>query len=241
MVKEVDANGNVVKSWKKCRLTRKQFYRDSHVKKNLLKLQRLDRNEIPDEMAALSEQVSKTASVQEFENYIKTKKKIDARLWEHRLKRCSGLMTMDNFIHKRKTMDRFWKRTVGLEKDTVVAYGDAGFASSGRGERSVPTLAMRKSARRFSNLVVEVDEFRTSKTCCVCGENLRNISIPGKSRPLRAVRRCRSNECKKTSLKSRDWSAAINIFWRLVKPENVPWLMRGAADQIKFPCHHTLG
>ena len=181
MVKEVDANGNVVESWKKCMLTREQFYRDSHVKKNLLKLHRLDRNEISDEVVALSEQVSKTASVQEFENYIKTKKNFDARLWEHRPKRCFGLMTMDDYIHKRKTMDRFWKRTVCLEKDTIVAYGDAGFASSDRGESSVPTLAMMKSARRFSNLMVEVDEFRTSKTYCVCGENLLPIRIPGES------------------------------------------------------------
>jgi hypothetical protein len=213
-------------SWKKCRLTRKQFYRDSHAESNLKKLQMSDRNNIAGEMAMLSECISKTASVKEFEKYLETKKRVDAKLWKHRLRRCFGLMAMDNYIHKRKTMDKFWKQTVGLKEDTVVAYGDAGFASSGRGERSVPTKTMRKAATRFSRLVVEVDEFNTSKTCCDCGACLLPIRIPGNSKPLRAVRRCGSIECNETPLKSRDWSAAINIFWRLVDQKKVPWLER---------------
>jgi hypothetical protein len=213
-------------SWKKCRLTRKQFYRDSHADKNLKKIQKIDLNNIAGEMAMLSECISKTASVEEFEKYLETKKRVDVKLWEHRLRRCFGLMAMDNYIHKRKTMDKFWKQTVGLKEDTVVAYGDAGFASSGRGERSVPTKTMRKAATRFSRLVVEVDEFNTSKTCCDCGACLLPIRIPGKTKPLRAVRRCGSIECNETPLKSRDWSAAINIFWRLVDRTKVPWLER---------------
>jgi hypothetical protein len=227
-------------SWKKCRLTKGQFYRDSHVERNLKKLQRMDRACIPSEMSAMSERVSKTASVEEFEEYLMTKRRVDPRLWEHRQRRCFALMAMDNFIHKRKTMDRFWKRTVGLKEHTIVAYGDAGFASSGRGERSVPTVAMRQAARRFSRRVVEVDEFRTSKTCCDCGAVLLPVRVPGKTKPLRAVRRCGSIECNEAPLKSRDWSAAINILWRFVDPRKVPWLERCSADERpNYTCHHS--
>ena len=135
------------------------------------------------------------------------------------------MLSMDTFIHKRKTVDRFWKRTVGLQAGMTVAYGDAGFASSGCGERSVPTCKMKEAAGRFSR-VVEVDEFRTSKTCCECGRDLLPVYSPGNPRPLRAVRRCGSTECNEAPLKSRDWSAAINIMRRYVEPEAVPWLHR---------------
>jgi hypothetical protein len=137
-------------------------------------------------------------------------------------------------------MDRFWKHTVGLKEATIVAYGDAGFASSGRGERSVPTVKMRQAAKRFSRRVVEVDEFRTSKTCCDCGEFLLPVRVPGITKPLRAVRRCGSIECNEAPLKSRDWSAAINILWRFVDPSKVPWLERNAAaGEFDYTCHHS--
>ena len=181
-------------AWKKCRLTRKQFYRDSHVHDNLVKLQKLDSKHVGAEMASLSEAVGKTADLAEYEAYLTTKKAVDSRLWEHRLGRRFAAMAMDNYIHKRKTVDRFWKRTVGLRPGLVVAYGDAGFASSGCGERSVPTGKMKEAAGRFGR-VVEVDEFRTSRTCCECGSNLLPVYVPGNPRPLRAVRRCGSIEC----------------------------------------------
>ena len=135
-------------TWKKRRLTDKQYYRDSHITDTGLKLQRLDRRFIPDQMAALSETVGKTADVRQFEEYLETKKQVDDRLWEHRLERTHGRMAMDRYIHKRKTVDRFWKRTVGLEKDMIVAFGDAQFSSSGPGRlglRSVPTKEFNKA------------------------------------------------------------------------------------------------
>ena len=214
-------------SWKKCRLTRTQFYRDSHVTVNKEKMERLDKRFISTEMAGLSECISKTSDVPMFENYLATKKNFDKRLWKHRFERCFGLMAMDNYIHKKKTVDKFWQHTVGLKSDMVVAYGDAGFSSNGRGEMSVPTCKMKGAAGRFSPLFM-VDENRTSKTCCECGEDLRGIKVPGSPKPLRAVRRCGSNDCREAPLKSRDWSAAINIFWRFTDPSRVPWLF-GAA------------
>lgn len=218
---------NIDGSWKKCCLTRKQFYRDSHVTSNKKKMERLDKRFIPAEMAGLSECISKTSDVPMFENYLATKKNFDKRLWKHRFERCFGLMAMDNYIHKKKTIDKFWQHTVGLKTDMVVAYGDAGFSSNGKGELSVPTCKMKGAAGRFSPLFM-VDENRTSKTCCECGKDLLGIKVPGSPKPLRAVRRCGSNECREVSLKSRDWSAAINIFWRFTEPSRVPWLF-GAA------------
>lgn len=218
-------------TWKKRRLTDKQYYRDSHITDTCHKLQRLDRRFIPDQMAALSEMVGKTANVQQFEEYLATKKRVDGRLWEHRLERSHGLMSMDRYIHKRKTVDRFWKRTVGLEKDMIVAFGDAKFSSSGPGRlglRSVPTTEFNKAASRFAR-VVPVDENFTTKKCCECGrilDPIRDPRHPNNPMGLRAVRRCCSIDCSEAPLKSRDWNAAVNIFWRYVDPGRVPWLLR---------------
>ena len=215
------ADGSV----KRCRLTREQYYRDSHAADNLERLQRMDRRHVAAEMAALSEVVGKTTDLQQFEEYLSAKKEVDPVLWKHRLRRGAAMLSMDTFIHKRKTVDRFWRRTVGLQRGMTVAYGDAGFASSGCGERSVPTCKMKEAAGRFAR-VVEVDEFLTSKRCCECGGGLLPVYVPGSPRPLRAVRRCGSTACNEAPLKSRDWSAAINIMRRYVEPEAVPWLHR---------------
>lgn len=221
-------------TWKKRRLTDKQYYRDSHITDTGHKLQRLDRRFIREQMAELSETVAKTANVQQFEEYLAAKKRVDGRLWEHRLERSHGLMAMDRYIHKRKTVDRFWKRTVGLEKDMIVAFGDAKFSSSGPGRlglRSVPTAEFNKAASRFAR-VVPVDENFTTKKCCECGrilDPIRDPRHPNNPMGLRAVRRCCSIDCSEAPLKSRDWNAAVNIFWRYVDPGRVPWLLRGPA------------
>ena len=139
-------------------------------------------------------------------------------------------MAMDRYIHKRKTADRFWKRTVGLEKNIIVAFGDAKFSSSGPGRlglRSVPTAEFNKAASRFAR-VVPVDENFTTKKCCECGSILDTIPDPRHSNNpmgLRAVQRCCSIDGSKAPLKSMHCNAAVNILWRYVAPGRVPWLL----------------
>ena len=122
--------------------------------------------------------------------------------------------------------------TLGLAP--VIAYGDASFASSGRGGMAAPTSAMRTSAKAVcgAHAVVDVDEFYTSAKHAltpageVCGEFLSDVvdERVGHSKrvrrdpsprgaagrvPARGVKRCPT--C--FTFADRDANAARNSEW----------------------------
>jgi hypothetical protein len=51
---------------------------------------------------------------------------------------------------------------------TVVAYGDASFGPTGKGERAVPTTLHRKALKHHCVKVIDTDEWKTTKLCVAC-------------------------------------------------------------------------
>jgi hypothetical protein len=212
-------------SARRCRLTRRRFYRESGAGPRALEKERVDRRAIGPVLLSLSETTYHTADVQEMEGYLAKSLTSDAVMWKHRLARSAARRAMDVWIGKRRTLDRFWKRDVCAEGATI-AYGNAGFASSGRGEKAVPTTEASKAAARFAARVVWVDEYCTTKCCCACGTVLSGVRSRTGDK-LRGLLRCGSNVCRGAPLKSRDWNAATNMLFKLRPPQGgCVWLQR---------------
>jgi hypothetical protein len=103
------------------------------------------------------------------------------------------------------------------KRKVIVGFGQAKFASTGRGEMAVPTTqAFKECARMWHTRLV--DENYTTCVCHDCDGRTRDVRteryindelVVGFNR---AVRRCTS-KCKATgrSLKHRDLNAALNI------------------------------
>jgi hypothetical protein len=225
---------------KHARFTRKQFYAESHANKNIEKRQRwrasfeLHHPGVLEQLALVS---SKTVSRERFDVFLLNKLEHDPVRWTEVGKRRTSLIVMDSYIHRRKALDHFWKRTtapvevVTPPRKVVIAYGDGAFPSGGRGERSVPKKSVKTSARAFAYRVVDVDEFRTTVMCADCGERTVAVKqlVRGRRRQVMGVRRCTSNACRKCPLKARDRAAAYNILKCFTEPERPHYLRRGAA------------
>lgn len=81
----------------------------------------------------------------------------------------------------------------------VLGRGDAGFASMGRGETSVPTTGVAKAAQKAlgslrtrnpKSCMSSLDEMRTTLTCHRCGSVLRDV-LDDQGRALRGLKECR--------------------------------------------------
>ena len=93
---------------------------------------------------------------------------------------------MAMFCYKHSSLDRAALRLVSrgtedvpLQRPLVVGVGAGGFASSGRGELAAPTSKVaqaltralqRERMRGRAVHQLSIDEFRTTKCCCACGE-----------------------------------------------------------------------
>jgi hypothetical protein len=94
-----------------------------------------------------------------------------------------------------------------MGKSAIIAYGSAKFAPTGPGELAVPTTEAFKSCSKHFKIKL-IDEFRTSKMCSCCGEELTKLYLGDKE--IRGFRRCDSIVCQR-KLVSRDSNAAKNI------------------------------
>ena len=208
------------------RLTRKQYYEDCHANRNIARRIKWD-EVIEAEREAVRSTRRRTASLAAFEGYLRVKKQHSEAVWRENLKRRTSLLAMDSYIHKRKTMDTFWRRHLGTQRSIYVAWGDGSFSAGGRGERSVPKEKMKLASKRFALKVVDVDESFTTAKCCDCGRAV----VPmlrrrpnGRRVEVRGLRRCVSNACREIPLKSRDYAAARNILKIALEAERPAYL-----------------
>lgn len=70
-------------------------------------------------------------------------------------------------MQKQRAMASMCNSITGGKSNTIVAYGDAKFACSGKGNEATPITSLRKKLGSGCR-VYAVDEFRTSKLCCAC-------------------------------------------------------------------------
>lgn len=189
-------------------LTKRQYYADSHFTQNKRRNERWNK-EIEGLLEDLSKTSPRTTQVSVMEEHLRVLLRVAPYLWSHYTKHRCALVRMDNYIHKRKTLDRFFAsmQSKGEEKP-VIAYGAAKFNPTAKNELSSPTSALSKRCAEHYPIVF-VDEFRTTKCCHGCGCELKGVKRNGYE--VRGLRCCSSSNCLKTRLVSRDLNAALNI------------------------------
>ena len=120
---------------------------------------------------------------------------------------------LDKFFQTMKTGDRYR----GVRVATYIAYGAAKFHHTGKGERSVPTVFVRKRCANFFPRITFVDEYNTSKVCHCCDKRICPVKKAGKE--IRGLRWCPTTR----EFRGRDMNGAMNIhrcFWS--GPNNRP-------------------
>jgi hypothetical protein len=112
------------------------------------------------------------------------------------------------------------------QKDVLVAYGNASLNNM-RGCKPVVQKALHRRLRKRC-MLLDVDEFRTSKLCCCCLESMEGKTVycqkEQKTKRLYGVRRCENSACHRTFW-DRDVNGAINILMkglRLLREEEDP-------------------
>ena len=115
---------------------------------------------------------------------------------------------------KNRVMDGFFS---GMAKDigpdATVFWGDASFNPSIKGTKSAPTTRQLVRARLHLKRIALVDEFRTSKVCHCCDEQIhavrRLVVVDGKkrTREVRGLRWCSTSR----KFLDRDLNAAVNM------------------------------
>jgi hypothetical protein len=220
-------------SIKKYVLTKGQYYHESHINRANRNVRRWS-EEIEDLNNRLSQTTHQTPQSSELIRYIQAFNQEADRHWSHMTQKRYARNRMDVYIHKNKCLDRFFQSLVKENPEKpVIAYGDAKFAPTGRGEVSGPTTFMAKKCAQHHEVIM-VNEFRTSKMCHDCGEELTLLYHDANSEikmtkeaghsytKIRGLRWCGSTKCRK--LRNRDENAALNIL-KIAKaserPENL--------------------
>lgn len=173
--------------------------------------------------AALSESSPKTSDIESWNRFLAVEATLATQLWAVLYARRASRLRFDTHCKKKRCLQSFLSQLGrGLGDDSErkrrvrVGFGQAKFASTGRGEMAVPTTqAFVECARMWKTTLV--DENRSTVVCHDCHGRLSNVKIhtfrPGASRKdNRAVHRC-ATECGASgrALKHREHNAALNI------------------------------
>eukprot|EP00960_Hanusia_phi_P077890 768750-Hanusia_phi.AAC.6 len=154
---------------------------------------------------------SKTAFTRKFEEFL------DVDIWY-------GAIARGHYCKRRcgrvRLIITLARCVVSKNSSTVYgsrAYGNASFASTGRGDKAVPVKWIKRECqKRYST--VDVDEFRTTKCCSFCPilstVRRRQVSY-GTERTVRVrgLKLCESHQacCSRSRFVFRDAKAALNI------------------------------
>ena len=137
------------------RLTREQVYRMGKIYENNRRIMKWDKV-VKYLQTYMSHYSSKTSDLNKFTEFVSrymsdyNGTNVYRAMWDHYSQRRCSMLRMDNYIHKRKTLDNFFMSLtpVGAQKP-VIAYGAAKFASGGKGEISVPVNMSMTGANNF--------------------------------------------------------------------------------------------
>jgi hypothetical protein len=144
-------------------------------------------------------------------------------LWAEKLRPRWARQKFRLYCGKRRALQEFVNNLRGGgEIPPLIAYGNAGFASGGRGERSVPVKGIKRLIRQTYPTVL-VDEYNTTKMCLTCHVPLQHVKVriqqrdeSWKTTTCHDLRRCGNRgpggcAVLGCSWKNRDEVASLNI------------------------------
>ena len=184
----------------------------------------------------------RTASYELWKRALTEYSQVYETIWDETSQPRHSWLSMQTYQGKQSALMRFWNSLSSSSDErsnTVVVYGVCyrTMACGGKGEVSVPVKIAHKTCK-LCYTVYDLDEFRTSKLCALCGNDLEilycrrtnhsavttekvNMKI---HKEVRGLRCCRNPLCirqRHTAYVDRDLNACWN-FWSLCRKEQRP-------------------
>ncbi len=185
---------------KKYILTRKQYYQESGMTDANKKINHWN-NEDPklkEALVALSKCTTRTTTLNEFLEYLKTVKKYYNVLWKQYTSKKWAKLRLKLYSGKQRTFAKFFSTIKGNDnRVTKLICGDGGFASSAKNELSCPTTRVIREAKKYFD-VLFVDEYRTSAVHCETKTQMRKVGYKMNERLLNKENLRRDSEHQKT-------------------------------------------
>jgi len=197
----------------KLRYTACQRRFESNRKRNNYILQKEKiKNKIIEEETKLSSKNSKTNNIDKFKEYIKEKLLLNDKLKDFYENELIRKMKWRSFICKRQSEDNLLnniENKFGKSNDLLISYGN--WNNSKKMKHIMPTMGigMRKILEKRFKLVL-FDEFRTSKLCCCCHNDLENYNSLHR---ILVCSNCKSDGCESKNITfiNRDINGCKNI------------------------------
>lgn len=196
--------------------SRNKFYYESGSTRATKKCNKWNEKYLKKELDELSTTNSRSLYLQDFLSYVGVINKHYDTFWNEYTKKKYSRQRFNLYSNKKKSYDNFFK---SLDDDSgrrlVIAFGDAGFASTAKHEIAAPTTTLEKECRKWYK-VIKVDEFRTTQLHCDTGDILtkvkeHSLTKDGKAyaKTVRGLLRYKTSKfCK---FIDRDLNAAKNI------------------------------
>jgi hypothetical protein len=199
---------------KTIRYSRKQRNMESKMRRNNTIMNRMRKKSgiMAIEQKIFDEKVRKTSSIDAYLDYITA--------YQEFTRRCIGFyqnvlfrkMKMRKYVYTEKSINKLIKTIkTAYGSDCVIGFGDWSLhhTKQMKGKPPTPNIGLRRKLRGHIP-IIDVDEFRTSKVCNVCKNEVKNACINDKSiwRLVKCETCCSPN---KQVFMNRDVNAAKNI------------------------------
>ena len=176
-------------------------------------------NHVQEQESQLSDQNSKTVNYQKFKDYIRAKTQLNDRLKDFYQRELFRKMKWRTWIYRRKSEDMFLNQieaTYGKREEIMICHGN--WSQTKQMKNTMPAMGIglrRLIAKRFDLFLI--DEFRTSKLCHLCHQELTKYKDPKHQSVYRLLvcPHCLSNgsESKNTYFFNRDANACRNFLY----------------------------
>lgn len=225
-------------SFKKYTLSRKEFYSKSGMTKSN-KLNEVWNKSIEEINQELSQTCKKSNTLEEFLDYVEILRDNYDVLWNELTKKKRARNRFRVYCGRKRVYDKFFTKILGSDekKSVILAYGDAGFASTAKNEIAAPTTRLERESRKLFK-VAKVDEFRTSKIHYETLSILAQVKTK-KDDKMVNIRGLHWLETPRNSkFIDRDLNAAKNILRRFKLGDEVPFIFKRDSPKLEYPRAH---
>jgi len=161
------------KNLKTFRYTNNQRSKETHKRKNrkILQKEKKIHKKVLEEEMKLSEFSSKTCDLYKFIRYIHMKNKVNIQIeefYKNILWRKLRLSTYTKTKQSEQKMVNKFKEKFGNGDNTIIAFGDWSQKEQMKFKEPTKGKSFRNLFRKAGYSVYLIDEYRTSKRCCIC-------------------------------------------------------------------------
>ena len=155
--------------------------------------------------ALLATPTPKVATVEAFGTHISYKSQHAKVVADHFGKPCYRKMRRKRKIRRQAALQKACNVICQKKHTSIVAYGDAKFASASKGLAPTPTTAIRRQLGKTCK-VVDVDEFRTSMLCCACHRAMPGMPTTAQQPQYRGLSRPPASKLPARNVAHAVWS-----------------------------------